>query len=231
MREGVPSKIWIVVKLKYFIPLTHKQLTKCKSSYLAKQKKPWGEEQFTCAKLIFLYLWSMPKKTKIWSCFVVSNWIAPRKELALSKLNHNNRSENTQSKTPTVKTFPQICWLLNGSGSHFNFPRNNNGNSRIYYHYKNCFERNCVVNSLIRTATVKEVKVEMVCITDVYMNLYLTCTTTTTTTTSNNNNLRVTLHLGEWRGYSPRKLISCSFCLRKEFLELTTDKLTNKSQL
>lgn len=119
MREGVPSKIWIVVKLKYFIPLTHKQLTKCKSSYLAKQKKPWGEEQFTCAKLIFLYLWSMPKKTKIWSCFVVSNWIAPRKELALSKLNHNNRSENTQSivywwKHQQLKLFLRFVGYLTG---------------------------------------------------------------------------------------------------------------------
>lgn len=49
-----------------------------------KKKQQWGEEQCILAKLNFLYLWSMPKKTKIWSCSLVSNWIAPRKELALS---------------------------------------------------------------------------------------------------------------------------------------------------
>jgi len=54
---------------------------------------------------------------------------------------------------------------------HFNFPRNYNGNSRIYYRYENCFERNCVVDSFIKTAAallcVVEVRVVMVCITSV----------------------------------------------------------------
>lgn len=114
-RAAIQNLICCLIKIfLYLSPISNYQNVN-PITWLSKSSNE-EKEQCILAKLNFLYLRPMSKKTKIWSCSIVSNLIAPRKELALRKLNQKNRSGNTwiNVKQQQLKLFLKFAGYLMG---------------------------------------------------------------------------------------------------------------------